>query len=85
MIGTAIGVVLGVLFALNVDSVMAFANWASGGGAWDPSIRGIYELPAKLRGIDIAKAGGLSLILSFLVTIFPARRAADEPGRGPAL
>ncbi len=76
LLGTLIGVVLGVVFALNVDSVMAFANWASGGGAWDPAIRGIYALPAKLRGIDIAKAVGLSLLLSLLVTIFPARRAA---------
>ncbi len=76
VLGTLIGVALGVIFALNVDTVMAFANWATGGGAWDPSIRGIYELPAKLRGIDVAKAVGLSLLLAFIVTIFPARRAA---------
>ncbi|AGT08424.1 lipoprotein-releasing ABC transporter permease subunit [Paracoccus aminophilus] len=76
VIGTIAGVALGVLFALNVDHIMAFVNFLSGGGAWDPSVRGIYELPAKLRGIDIAKAVGLSLALSFIVTIFPARRAA---------
>lgn len=76
VLGTLAGVILGVLLALNIDSIMAAVNWFSGGGAWDPAVRGIYKLPAELRGIDIAKAVGLSLVLSFLVTIFPARRAA---------
>lgn len=76
VIGTIAGVLLGVLFALNVDHIMSFVNYISGGGAWDPSVRGIYELPAKLRGVDVAKAVGLSLFLAFVVTIFPARRAA---------
>lgn len=75
-IGTALGVGLGVLFALNISHVMDAVNWVSGGGAWDPSIRGIYELPAKLLPWDVAKAVVLALGLSFVVTIFPARRAA---------
>ncbi len=76
IIGTIIGVILGCLIALNVDTIMSAVNWLSGGEAWDPSIRGIYRLPAKLQLWDVAKAVGLSLILSFIVTIFPARRAA---------
>jgi len=55
---------------------MSAVNWISGGGAWDPSIRGIYRLPARLQAWDVGRAVGLSLILSFVVTIFPARRAA---------
>ena len=76
VLGTIAGVILGVLLALNIDSIMAAVNWFSGGGAWDPAVRGIYKLPADLRAWDIARAVGLSLILSFVVTIFPARRAA---------
>lgn len=76
ILGTLAGVVLGVALALNVEHILAFVNYLSSGGAWDPSVRGIYELPAKLRGVDVAKAVGLSLALSFVVTIFPARRAA---------
>ena len=76
VIGTALGVVLGVVFSLNIDSIMSFVNWLNGGGAWDPSIRGIYALPAKLQPWDVAKAVMLALGLSFVVTIFPARRAA---------
>ncbi|PTV97170.1 lipoprotein-releasing system permease protein [Rhodobacter aestuarii] len=76
VIGTALGVGLGVLLALNIDGIMSAVNWISGGGAWDPSIRGIYELPAKLQAYDVGRAVGLALGLSFIVTIFPARRAA---------
>ncbi len=76
VLGTVIGVVLGSLFAIYIDPIFSFVNYAMGGGVWDPSIRGIYALPAELRAVDVAKAAGLSLGLSFVVTIFPARRAA---------
>ena len=76
VIGTALGVLIGTLFAIYIDPIFSFINYMSGGGAWDPSIRGIYFLPAKLEFADVAKAVGLALGLSFVVTIFPARRAA---------
>jgi len=75
-VGTIVGVVLGCLFAIYVDPVFAFINYATGGGVWDPSIRGIYELPAELRLSDVLSAVALSLGLSWGVTLFPARRAA---------
>jgi lipoprotein-releasing system permease protein len=76
VIGTVLGVILGCLFAIYVDQIFSFVNYIAGGGVWDPSIRGIYALPAELRLGDVLKAIGLSLGLSFVVTIFPARRAA---------
>ncbi|MCB2094966.1 MAG: lipoprotein-releasing ABC transporter permease subunit [Rhodobacteraceae bacterium] len=76
ILGTIAGVILGCLIAWNIDSIMSLVNYLSGGGAWDPSIRGIYRLPAELRAWDVGRAVGLSLFLSFIVTIFPARRAA---------
>ena len=76
IVGTLVGVALGSLIALNIDQIMSAVNWLSGSPVWDPSIRGIYRLPAKLQAWDVTRAVGLSLVLSFLVTIFPARRAA---------
>ena len=76
ILGTAAGVLLGCLVALNIDSIMSAINWLTGGNAWDPSIRGIYRLPAELRAWDVGRAAGLSLSLAFIVTLFPARRAA---------
>lgn len=76
LIGTVFGVILGCLFAIYIDPIFSFVNYVMGGGVWDPSIRGIYELPAELHLSDVLSAVILSLGLSFVVTIFPARRAA---------
>jgi lipoprotein-releasing system permease protein len=76
LIGTAAGVILGCLFALYIDPIFSFVNMMMGGQVWDPSIRGIYHLPAKLQAGDVLTAVALSLGLSFVVTLFPARRAA---------
>lgn len=76
VIGTGLGVIVGCLFAYYFDAILAFVNGASGGGVWDASVRGIYRLPAQLEIGDVLSAVGLSLGLSFVVTIFPARRAA---------
>ncbi|MBM2577277.1 lipoprotein-releasing ABC transporter permease subunit [Jannaschia sp. Os4] len=74
--GTLIGVVLGCLFALYIDPIFGFVDRLAGGGTWDPQYRYLSSLPAKLEWGDVASAVILSLTLSFLVTIFPARRAA---------
>ena len=76
ILGTLFGVILGCLFAIFIDPIFSFVNYTAGGGVWDPAIRGIYNLPAKLMPKDVLSAVALSLGLSFVVTIFPARRAA---------
>ncbi|WP_417525971.1 lipoprotein-releasing ABC transporter permease subunit [Marinovum sp.] len=76
LIGTVLGVILGSLFAVYVDTIFSVVNYVAGGGVWDPSIRGLYSVPAKLELSDVISAVTLSLGLSFVVTIFPARRAA---------
>jgi lipoprotein-releasing system permease protein len=75
-LGTILGLALGVTFALTIDQIFALVNYLAGGGVWDPEVRGIYAIPAELRAGDVAKAVGLSLFLSWVITLFPARRAA---------
>lgn len=75
-LGTLFGLILGCAFAIWIDPIFSFVNYVAGGGVWDPSIRGIYALPAKLEWPDVLSAISLSLGLSWIVTIFPARRAA---------
>ncbi len=74
--GTIAGVILGCAFAIWIDPIFSFVNFVAGGGVWDPSVRMISALPAKLELNDVLTAMALSLGLSFVVTIFPARRAA---------
>lgn len=74
--GTIVGLAAGCLFAIYIDPIFTFVNWAMGGGVWDPSVRYLSQLPARLELGDVLSAAGLSLGLSFVATIFPARRAA---------
>jgi lipoprotein-releasing system permease protein len=75
-VGTLLGVLLGCLFAIYIDPIFSAVNYIAGGGVWDPSIRGLYQLPAQLNWDDVLSAVMLSLGLSWIVTILPARRAA---------
>ena len=74
--GTVTGVFLGIIFAQNIDYVLDLVSYLTGGNSWDPKVRLISKLTAKLSLNDIIMASTLSLGLSFFVTYFPARRAA---------
>ncbi|MGB3250591.1 MAG: lipoprotein-releasing ABC transporter permease subunit [Tabrizicola sp.] len=74
--GTLLGVAIGCLFAVYFTPIFDFINWLAGGGVWDPTVRPIYHLSAKLQAGDVLSAVVLSLVLSFVVTLLPARRAA---------
>jgi len=75
-IGTIFGVIIGCLFAIYFDQILAFVNGAAGGNVWDASTRGIYRLPAKLELNDVLSAILLSLALSWIITLWPSYRAA---------
>ncbi|MBT0958610.1 lipoprotein-releasing ABC transporter permease subunit [Alphaproteobacteria bacterium KMM 3653] len=75
-IGTALGVLFGCLFVIYIDPIFSLVNYVAGGGVWDPEIRGLYNLPAKLELNDVLSSISLSLGLSWIITLFPARRAA---------
>ena len=65
--------------AIQIKCIRAFelvGIHIAGGGVWDPSVRGIYRLPAQVELRDVLSAVALSLGLSFGITLLPARRAA---------
>jgi lipoprotein-releasing system permease protein len=76
VVGTLIGVILGSLFVIYIDPIFEAVNMLLGGGAWNPAKYQIYRLPAELTPGIVLRACALSLGLSFIITIFPARRAA---------
>ena len=74
--GTILGVVLGCLFVYFIRDIQAVVEWVSGGSLWNPEIRYLTEIPARLRLGDVTAVTGMALGLSFLITLFPARNAA---------
>ena len=76
IIGTMSGVLLGCTLVMYIEVIFNFIDGLSDGDMWDPSVRYLSRLPARLELKDVISTILLSLFLSFFVTIFPARRAA---------
>tara|TARA_B100001057_G_C22824152_1_gene940674 strand:- start:829 stop:2115 length:1287 start_codon:yes stop_codon:yes gene_type:complete len=76
IIGTFLGVVWGCLFSFYIGDIQLFIENLSGGTIWNPEIRFLSQVPSKLRLIDILTAISISLFISFVITIIPARNAA---------
>ena len=76
IVGTITGVVLGVSFAKNIETIRLFLQDISGTAIFDPLVYFLSYLPAKIYSNDILTIIGISLSLSFLATIYPAYRAA---------
>ncbi len=77
LLGTAIGVALGVLVALNIDVIIPFIEHLLGVQFLSKEIYLITELPSDLRWPDVWTIGGVAVILAFFATIYPSWRAAN--------
>ncbi|KIF80864.1 lipoprotein-releasing ABC transporter permease subunit [Noviherbaspirillum autotrophicum] len=76
LLGTAIGVGLGVIVALNVDVIVPFIEHLLGVQFLSKDIYLITALPSDLRWPDVWTIGSVSVILAFLATLYPSWRAA---------
>ena len=80
IIGTALGVVGGIVLALNVESVVGAVESLLSVEFLSAEVYYISDLPSELRGGDVARFAGVALLLSLLSTIYPAWRASrTEP------
>jgi lipoprotein-releasing system permease protein len=76
VVGTALGVMLGLLLAANVSTLAAGLERLTGTVLVDPRVYFISELPSAIRLGDVLTIAGVSLALGMLATLYPAWRAA---------
>lgn len=76
IVGTAIGFILGLAFALNIDTIRVWLEGLTGFELWSAEIRFLSRLPAKVLPGDVLRVVAMGLTLSFLATLYPAWRAA---------
>ena len=76
VVGTAIGVILGILFCENIENIRQFLQNISGRELFSAEIYFLSRLPAQINPNEIIMIVIISLLLSFLATIYPAYRAA---------
>ncbi|HWH39802.1 MAG TPA: lipoprotein-releasing ABC transporter permease subunit [Usitatibacter sp.] len=75
-IGTLIGVVTGVLLALNIATVVPAIEHAFNFQILSRDVYYISELPSDLHWQDVWMVAAMSLVLAFVATIYPSWRAA---------
>ncbi len=74
--GTLLGVGGGVLLASNVDIVVPFIERSFGVQFLAKDVYFISELPSEVRMADVTFVASISLVLSFLATLYPSWRAS---------
>jgi len=76
VIGTLLGVVGGVLIGLNVDTVVPAIEHVLGFKFLAKDVYYISELPSDVQPRDVATIGLVSLVMSFVATLYPSWRAS---------
>lgn len=76
-IGTTIGAVLGISFALNIENIRKYLEALTGTTLFDPVIYFLTKLPSDLDITSVIFVVLLSLFFSIISTIYPAFRASS--------
>ena len=76
VIGTLLGMVGGVLIALNIETIVPFIEHLFGVQFLAKDVYYISDLPSDLEWGDVIVITTVSLVLSLLATLYPSRRAA---------
>jgi len=76
VVGTLIGVVAGVLTALNIDTIVPAIEHALNVQFLDKTVYYISDLPSDLQRGDVITVGAIALLLALAATIYPSWRAA---------
>jgi lipoprotein-releasing system permease protein len=78
--GALLGCMLGVVLALNVETIVPAIENALGMHIFDPNVYYISEVPSEVRWPQVFWITTIALVLTIVATIYPSRRAAaTEP------
>ena len=76
VIGTGVGVVLGVLLSLSITNLVSWLEQLSGHQFLSSDVYPVNYLPVDMRISDILMVAGTAILMSLIATIYPAWRAA---------
>ena len=74
--GTLAGLVIGIVFCANIESVRQGISHLLGVPLFDPDVYFLAKMPAEMTVSDTASVIVMALLLTFIATIYPAQRAA---------
>ena len=74
--GTCMGSLVGIVFALNIETIRRWIEGLSGAELFSAEIYFLSQLPARIDWDEVLTVVAMSLVLSLLATLYPAWRAA---------
>lgn len=77
LVGTILGLILGLLIVAYIHPIQAFIQSFSDVNLWSPEVRFLTELPAEIKISEVVLIVGVSFLLAFLATLPPSWRAAN--------
>lgn len=77
-LGTFFGVLLGVFFSANINNIKLWLESATNSNLFNPAIYFLSNLPSKIFISDVITITAMSLIFSFLATLYPAYKASKS-------
>ena len=76
VIGTLAGLLLGVLFAENIETIRQGIQALTHTDLFSAEIYFLSKLPARIDWMEVLQVTAMALLLSFLATLYPSWRAA---------
>lgn len=77
LVGIVTGALLGAVFLFFRQGVVNFIQLVTGQNLWDPSVRFLTELPSRTDPVEVTAIVIVTLVLTYVATLFPARNAAN--------
>jgi len=75
-VGVGLGVILGIILAINANTVLQVLESAFGFHLWDPTVYYVTTLPSEVQWPQVVGIALAAFLLTGLATIYPALRAS---------
>jgi lipoprotein-releasing system permease protein len=76
LLGTAMGLLIGVLFCTFIGEIQQFVEWATGAQVFNSDVYFLTRVPAKIDWMEVAGITGGALAMTFVASLPSAWRAS---------
>jgi len=76
IVGSGVGLVLGLLFVININHIARVVEWITGQKVFDPSVYYFREIPTIVNPLTISWIVAGAMVIAVLASVLPAIRAA---------
>ena len=75
-VGSGVGLVIGLLFVVNINQIASALEWATGREVFDPTVYYFQEIPTILNPLTIGWIVSGAMFIAVMASVLPALRAA---------